>query len=493
MNKSYKERWFILALCLLAAIRVFVYAAAFPFFGNVEEWTHFDLVMKYSHGHVPRSIETVSPEAATYIATYSSPEYFKKQENFPDKRVPTPLWKQDQKQVQPAIDKGIAFWSSAVNYEATQPPLYYMAAGLWTRIGALSGLRGAWLLYWIRFLNILLAAALVWIAYKAASGLFPDKRFVTMGVAMLAAFVPQDAFYTIQNDVLSPVCFGLAFIGLTGFMRAGVPGRKLSILTGLAIAATVLVKTSNLALLAVVFVFLLFRIYRLIKTRTFKQAVPSLVWFAVCMLTPVFIWFAWNLSNSLDITASEGKVLFFGWTHKYLVDYFHHPIFTLRGVWLYWALLMTGLWRGELVWSFAQLGMPQVDIFYWASSFILLIVAAIFIHRSPDPLQRGMNRMALWSFLSLIFFLIVLSLSFNFGACFYPSQTYPYFAAGRLISAALIPFLVLYVQGFNRILFWIKSERIRFFILVAIVIAITLTEIIISSPVFSSSYNFYHL
>ncbi len=42
------ERLIIAGLCLAAAIRVFVFSAAFPFFNNVDEVAHFDLVFKYS-------------------------------------------------------------------------------------------------------------------------------------------------------------------------------------------------------------------------------------------------------------------------------------------------------------------------------------------------------------------------------------------------------------------------------------------------------------
>src|SRR5438876_8813069 len=71
-----KLRWAIAGLCLLTAIRVFVFAAAFPFFNNVDEQAHVDLVVKYSHAKPPRDIEPFASEAALYFAVYSTPEYF---------------------------------------------------------------------------------------------------------------------------------------------------------------------------------------------------------------------------------------------------------------------------------------------------------------------------------------------------------------------------------------------------------------------------------
>ena len=40
------ERLIIAGLCLAAAIRVFAFSAAFPFFNNVDEQAHFDMVFE---------------------------------------------------------------------------------------------------------------------------------------------------------------------------------------------------------------------------------------------------------------------------------------------------------------------------------------------------------------------------------------------------------------------------------------------------------------
>src|SRR5215470_6878494 len=83
-----KLRWIVFGLCALAAIRVFVFAAAFPFFNNVDEQAHVDLVVKYSHGNIPRGIEPFAAEAARYFAVYSTPEYFVKPEQYGGKYPP---------------------------------------------------------------------------------------------------------------------------------------------------------------------------------------------------------------------------------------------------------------------------------------------------------------------------------------------------------------------------------------------------------------------
>ena len=51
----------MIGFCLLAAVRVLLFCAAFPFFNNVDERRHFDLLIKYAEGHVPRGAELISP------------------------------------------------------------------------------------------------------------------------------------------------------------------------------------------------------------------------------------------------------------------------------------------------------------------------------------------------------------------------------------------------------------------------------------------------
>ena len=71
-----RAEWvFVLILCCLAAVRVFVFSAAFPFFNHVDEDGHFDLVYKYSLGRLPAAeLEGFSPDVAKFIALYRSPE-----------------------------------------------------------------------------------------------------------------------------------------------------------------------------------------------------------------------------------------------------------------------------------------------------------------------------------------------------------------------------------------------------------------------------------
>ena len=279
-----RERIIVVILCFLAAVHVFVFSAAFPFFNNMDEFFHFDLVVKYSHGHLPRGLEKVSEETMRYGQVYSSPEFLCLQNFFSDGRFPSPSWKNpvasSKKEPQGRVD----LWWHIVkgskktwpNYEASQQPLYYTVAGLWWDIGQWCGIKGLHLLYWLRFLNILFVSILVWLGYVAARLILPDNFFVRLGVPATIAFMPQQAFYSIQNDVLSPVCFTLAFICLIKWLRGERPDIGLGIFTGLALAATFLVKMSNLPLLAVSALAVLLKTWRLQRAGKFRIWFPEI-------------------------------------------------------------------------------------------------------------------------------------------------------------------------------------------------------------------------
>lgn len=89
-----KERTLILLLCLAAALRIFIFSAAFPFFTEVDEDLHFDLVMRYSLGRVPHTFGLLSKESLDWIVLYASPEFIQTPDQFPEGKFPPPLWRQ---------------------------------------------------------------------------------------------------------------------------------------------------------------------------------------------------------------------------------------------------------------------------------------------------------------------------------------------------------------------------------------------------------------
>jgi hypothetical protein len=491
------ERKWVWLLCLFAAIHVFIFSATFPFFNNVDEQLHFDLTVRYSQGDIPRALDIPCADALHFISVYGTVEYLWDPEMLSDKKIPPPPWTLPIKIVaQNLLDKEAVWKAKVKNTEASQPPLYYSLAGLWWRLGRWSGLDGGHLLYWIRFLNIILVAALVWLGHLAARIIFPKNLFLKLGVPALIAFIPQTAFYSIQNDVLSPLTFGASFVLLMKFWNAEKISARLSIALGLALAATFLTKISNLPLLAVSGIFIALKIWRLQKENKLRAAIPSILALGICALLPMAAWLAWTKYNFSDFAGTAAKIQILGWTIKPFAEWWHHPIFTPHGFWIFIHDLLSTFWQGEILWHRQPLALPSVDMVYVILTFILIGIALVNLFlksESATKPQREVLWFSLACFIAVIAFSGFLSIIYDFHDCFYPSRDHPYFTSGRLMLGALIPFLLLFVYGIDRALSRIKNNWIRPFILIAIILFMLISEIATDWPVFSSEYNWFHL
>src|SRR5713226_4303806 len=344
------KRLLITLLCLVAALRVFAFSAAFPFFNNVDEQAHVDLVIRYAHGYLPRGLDQFSAESARYFALYSSPDYFLKPEQFDSGKFPPPNWTLPPEERDRVLSEAVPVWQSRQNHESSEPPLYYAIAGCWLNLGKIVGVKDGCLLYWIRFLNIFIAAALVWLGFVVARVVFPDRQLPQIGLPLLLAVWPQSALYSVQPDALSPLFFGIAFIGLIMLLRAESPCVWLGITIGLALAATILTKTSNLPLLIVAGAALAFKLWSQTKSGRLRQALPALVAIICSAALPIGVWVAWNYHAAGDFTGTASKIQLLDWTRKPIADWWHHPIFTLHGMKEFWSALLASFWRGEFIW-----------------------------------------------------------------------------------------------------------------------------------------------
>jgi hypothetical protein len=82
---------------------------------------------------------------------------------------------------------------------------------------------------------------------------------------------------------------------------------------------------------------------------------------------------------------------------------------------------------------------------------------------------------------------------YDFGNCFYPSRELPFFVSGRLISGALLPFLLLYLDGLERIFSRFSNRMIPLVVVLLIAIIITYSEVSITPQVLSSQFNWFHM
>jgi Predicted membrane protein (DUF2142) len=491
-----RERNLILLLCTLAALRVLAFSAAFPFFNNVDEQAHVDLVMKYARGQLPRDLGSYSSESAHYFSLYGSPEYFTAPQQFAANDFPQPNWSLPAEQRDDATNKISSWWQSNENHESGEPPLYYAVAGAWLNLGRLFGIRNGWSLYWVRFLNVPLAAVLVWLGFVAARVTFSDSRFLRLTVPALLAIWPQTTLYSIASDSLSPLCFGVAFIGLVKLLQPEKPTIPLAIWTGLALAATCLIKTTNLILLLIAGMALMFKIRDACEDKTLRPLVGPLAVLIASAAVPIALWLIWNVYNFGNLTATRSKIEFLGWSRKPIVSWLPHPIFTLSGLKEFWTQLIPSFWRGEFIWHGQRLSSRIGDAFYWISSTLAIVLTALLLLCRPAKFTR-LQRQSLWlawfSFCILILFVAVLSIAFDFGLCVYPSREHPYFTSGRLLAAAAVPFFLCYSVALQIVLSWIPRMWPRVIAFAGILLFIVLPQSVLNWRAFSSRYNLFHL
>jgi hypothetical protein len=476
---------------LVAALHVFIYAAALPFFSNVDEVAHFDTVLKYSHGHVPRGLELCSQEMIRDQVLFDSRAYFTTTN---EPQLDTPPWKWPFK----AQVEWIALHTpvnTPTNYEATQPPLYYACAGGWWRLAGALNVREDNRLYGIHFLNVPVVVLAVWVGWLVARRVFPANPFRRLAVPAFMALIPQPAFYAIQNDAFSPLLFGLAFLGLLRPWTTEVPSVGLGILTGLALAATFLTKITNTFPIIVIMVTLAVLAHNRWRQGTLGKAVPSFLALCFCAGVPALAWMIWCKLHYGDLTGSKLKAVYWTWTPKPFLQWWHHPIFTPFGACRFLYNFLEQFWEGELIWHFHAMRFLTANIVYAVASAGLLLVALakITLRRASVPaFQREVLWTSFWVFASAILFLVYISISFNFNECPNPTPADPYLYSGRQALAALVPFMLLFVSGLDMALGRL-ADRAKYVVLALLLVMMASVEAASDWPMFSNPFNWFHL
>ncbi len=491
-----RERTIVLLLCIAAVCRIFLYNTAFPFFNNVDEPCHFDLVYKYSKGKLPRTgVESYNSEVVEIIVLHRTPEYLHKPEEVAGSSFPPPLWTNPKVRKSLEFTKQVSRRKEIDNHEAAQFPVYYVIAGLWCSFGRLLGMDGGNLLYWIRFLNVPLFAGLVWLSYLFARTLFPDIPLQRVGLPLMVAFFPQDIFYGITNDAITPLLFATAFFLLLQLYFES-KSHRYHFLAGLAVAATFLTKVSNITVLVFFGAIVLLKIRRLFFDKQIKKHLPKLATLLAATLIPISLWLARNYIVLGDLTGSADKIAHLDMNVKSPGGWWNHPIFTPEGLFFFLTELTKKFWRGEFIWHYKQIASRPMDLFYIISTAIFTLASGLgLLFGKGKTGKRHQVTLAL-SFGVLmvsVLFLAFSSTVFDFGKCFAPSQDRPYFTAGRLISGTIVPFLIIYLDGLGLIFSRLKNLVNPLLIVTFIVVAITCCEFYLSWDVFTSQYNWFHL
>ncbi len=454
---SRSDRILIALLALFGGARVGLLAAALPFWNNVDEREHADMVMRYSACQVPTKMELYGPESASLFIACDCKEYILTREMAARYHPPESAWRE------------------IYNPDSEQPPFYYIVAGAWYRLGRALGLEGCASLRWIRALNGAVFALLILVAASLTRRFHPGDRFMGLAVPLLLAAMPLDAFYSINSDVPSALlCASVLLLLPAG---AAPPGRWAG--AGLLAAAAVLTKYSNFIVLAggAVAGWMAWN-----GTKKRKPVVRGLILAAVAAALPVIVWLARNAVVLGDPLGMRGKLAWLGWTPRSLGAFADHPMFTLKGALYFIGETIRRAWRGEMVWHGHSLGWPAMDSWYIWSTLIFLAAAALAAFRRGRRAGDIVNWAVL---LAGVGFLIWSSLAWDFGNCPYPSRHLPFMVSARLVSGALVPFLMLYVRGFGTLCPPGWKFRTRLFLIAIIAIMMLVSDLFIRWPALS--------
>jgi hypothetical protein len=460
----------------LAALRILLFAAAFPLFNNTDERFHFATIEVYARGQFPgKELPLIGDDLAKTIAPYASFEY-------------------GQTAFQNDLVSRVRTLSQWRNFEVQGPPLYYVIAAAWYKFGALLGLKDARLAYWVRFLNPLSYGLLVWLSYCFVHRVYPKNVFLCVAVPALIAVFPQDVFFGMNRDVMSPTLWAGALLLMVDAMQDDQTSYRPLLLASLLVGLGFLLELSNVVLYVAWMGTLRCWLLRSQMSARHKSWVTSVS--AIAALLPPSLWMGRNYVLMGNLTGAEAKVQYLGWTMKPLSEVFHHPLFSFHGLAFFLRWLTSTFWCGEYCWHGLLMRSVGADWFYVLSSAIFIFAFVLNYacnRRTVSSLQRWFAWQALFAVVGSILFLAAVSVAFDYHNSGYPSRVLPFFVSGRIVSGALLPFVLMYAGGLEAITRKLPWRVAPGVVLACLLLFITLSEIRVRSVTFSSPYNFFAL
>lgn len=196
------------------------------------------------------------------------------------------------------------FYSSSDNYEAHQPPLYYLSclpAYLAARTvfpGPTAGL-SRWGIVVVRFWTVLLAASTVWSGWLLGRRLFGADNLLALGPPSFLAVWPGRLMIVsaVTNDSLAEALCLLAFLLCVAVLQEGYSARRI-LLLGLVLALAMLTKSTAMAMAPVVLLSLVMRFgsrqAQALDPQAGRQLARSLALVGACVVLVAGWWFARN-------------------------------------------------------------------------------------------------------------------------------------------------------------------------------------------------------
>jgi len=451
-----RKTWIAAVCCCFAVLRVLAFAAAFPLFNPVDETSHYEMVYEYSRGFLPGDgLMKSDPAMARIFSLYGSDEYLVAGDVLQrfHRNVPLPALPENLREYY--YPRRMQFWRAQSNIETQAPPAYYLLAAGWYRIGEWLGAKDWLIAYWVRFLNAVLYGSFVWIGFLFVKEVYPQRAFLHLGVPALLAVFPQDLFYGMNRDVLSPLLVGLFLLLMFRVLRAESGAYPEMIAAGVLAGIAFLTEVSNFVLFGALLAVLLIKSRKAERLGNPGNEQKMIAASFVASLALPLLWMARNRMVMGDFTGSRAKLFYLGWIPKPWAETWQHPILSAPGVWYFVRELVGSYWRGEYVWARGALRNGSAEHFYLYSTLLAMtaFVAYLFARRREESVLERLNGyLGLYLLAASVLFLAGISLLFDFQDCPYPSRAAPYFVSGRIIAGTLLPFVVMYLSGLELLL-----------------------------------------
>lgn len=353
MGAAARDRRIVAVLWLIMLLEGVFFALVQPVWSRVDEAQHYHYVQYLADTRsLPVEGETlVSPEVVgvsrkadqwgwSRAGTISAPLYLD-----PSEWTGIPAELDDLER-----DKWVRRNLWYFNYEAMQPPLYYMVnMPVYAAVPGDPFIK----LYGMRLLAALMASAMVPIAYLTARRAFPGNRLLALGTPVGVLVTQGYALNMAQvtNDALAiPLAAGAVLMLLTMVERGF--SRKLSLATGAVIGASLLAKLTTVFLLPVALAALTVMVAFRRQRPVMALAHAGLIFAPVAAI--MLPWVLHNISTYGDITgASAARPL--------MSSFFMSPFVSFDNLRL--GELLPTYWFGEPVYPFAFWNYTWVAIF----------------------------------------------------------------------------------------------------------------------------------
>ena len=175
-------------------------------------------------------------------------------------------------------------------------------------------------------------------------------------------------------------------------------------------------------------------------------------------------------------------------------DLSHRKLFTGAGFWYFLKGNLATFWCGEQLWHRLPLANETVNLALVGLTLgvISLVVLAWLVRRTGfSAPQRVALSFAILTCLATLAFFALLSIKYDFRDCFYPSRVHPFFVSGRLMLGVLVPFMVLFAAGLERLTRNFQANS-KYLLLVFFLVFLAASEATTNWVVFPNVYNWFH-